>query len=51
MVVEGRGGASDFAALQAYLGAGRADRFLYDGFELLHMNGEDLRHKPLIERK
>lgn len=51
LVVEGAGGASDFSALQADLGAGRSDRFLYYLFDLLYLDGEDLRKLPLVERK
>ena len=43
LVVEGTGGASDFAALQADLSAGRTDRFRYYGFDLLYLDGDDLR--------
>ena len=50
-MVEGAGGASDFSALQADLGAGRSDRFRYYLFDLLYLDGEDLRARPLIERK
>ena len=51
LVVEGAAGASDFGALQADLGAGRSDRFLYYLFDLLYLDGEDLRKRPLLERK
>lgn len=51
LVVEGAGGASDFAALQADLSEGRTDRFLYYAFDLLHLDGRDLRPRPLVARK
>ena len=51
LVVEGSGGASDFSALQADLGAGRSDRFRYYLFDLLYLDGEDLRSRPLVDRK
>jgi len=51
LVVEGAGGASDFSALQADLSAGRTDRFRLVAFDLLYLDGEDLRDKPLSERK
>jgi bifunctional non-homologous end joining protein LigD len=51
LVVEGGNGASDFSALQADLSAGRADRFVYYGFDLLALDGYDLRAAPLLERK
>ncbi len=51
VVVEGRAGASDFSALQADLSAGRSDRFVYYAFDLLHLNGTDIRRLPLSHRK
>lgn len=51
LVVEGPGGASDFSALQADLAEGRADRFVYYAFDLLHLDGRDLTAEPLSERK
>jgi bifunctional non-homologous end joining protein LigD len=51
VVVENAGGVSDFCALQADLADGRSDRFVYYGFDLLHLVGEDLRPMPLSERK
>jgi bifunctional non-homologous end joining protein LigD len=51
LVVEGAGGASDFPALQADLAAGRSDRFRYYLFDLLYLDGADLRKRPLVERK
>ncbi|WP_283180013.1 DNA ligase D [Gemmobacter sp. 24YEA27] len=51
MVVESGNGASDFSALQADLSEGREDRFLFYGFDLLHLDGHDLRGLPLVQRK
>ncbi|WP_333826747.1 DNA ligase D [Pararhodobacter sp.] len=51
IVVEGAGGASDFAALQADLSGGRDDRFRYVAFDLLYRDGRDLRGVALLERK
>ena len=51
LVVESGAGASDFSALQADLSAGRNDRFVFYVFDLLYLDGQDLRDAPLIERK
>jgi bifunctional non-homologous end joining protein LigD len=51
LVVETGGGASDFSALQADLSAGRTDRFVYYVFDLLYLDGRDLRNAALTERK
>ncbi len=51
LVVENGHGASDFAALQADLAEGRKDRFVYYAFDLLFLDGYDLRSAPLTERK
>src|SRR5690606_30899306 len=51
LVVESGSGAAGSAVLQAGLGAGRADRFAFDVFDLLSLDGYDLRALPLIERK
>lgn len=51
VVVEGTGGASDFSALQADLSEERTDRFVLYLFDLLFLDGEDLRERPLMERK
>lgn len=51
IVVETEQGATDFSALQADLSADRADRFVYYAFDLLHLDGHDLRGSPLEERK
>ena len=44
-------GASDFSQLQADLAAGRHDRLVFYAFDILHLEGFDLRNAPLIERK
>lgn len=51
LVVETGSGASDFSALQADLSEGRVDRFVYYAFDILFLDGHDLRLIPLIERK
>jgi bifunctional non-homologous end joining protein LigD len=44
-------GLSDFGALQEELGAGRSDRLTYFAFDLLYVDGYDLRGSPLLARK
>ncbi|GGC83756.1 DNA ligase D [Chelatococcus reniformis] len=44
-------GAPNFSALQAALADGASDDLLFYGFDLLHADGEDLRGRPLSERK
>jgi bifunctional non-homologous end joining protein LigD len=51
IVVHRDNGASDFSALQEDLSLSRSDRFVYYAFDLLHLDGHDLRNAPLIERK
>ena len=51
MVVETGNGASDFATLQADLSAGRDDRFTFYLFDLLYLDGADLRATALRKRK
>src|SRR5690606_6449280 len=51
LVVEAGGGASEFSALQADLSAGRTDRMILCLFDLLYLDGHDLRAAPLVERK
>lgn len=51
LVVEDENGISTFSALQADLKAGRHDRFVYYAFDLLYLDGTDLRRLPLLERK
>lgn len=51
LVVETGAGRSDFSALQADLSAGRADRFVLYLFDLLYLDGQDLRQLPLTQRR
>ncbi|TJV73282.1 MAG: ATP-dependent DNA ligase, partial [Mesorhizobium sp.] len=51
IVVLADSGISSFALLQADLSAGRTDRFLYYVFDLMRLDGQDLRKEPLVERK
>jgi len=51
VVVLAESGVSSFALLQADLSARRADRFIYYAFDLMRLNGQDLRAEPLVERK
>jgi bifunctional non-homologous end joining protein LigD len=51
VVAEGRGFASDFSALQDALSTGKTDGLIFYAFDLLYLNGHDLRPAPLIERK
>ncbi len=44
-------GVSSFALLQADLSASRTDRFIYYVFDLMRLDGEDIRAEPLVERK
>jgi len=50
-IVAGPGGKPDFAALHADSARGRTDRLRYYAFDLLYLDGEDLRPLPLVERK
>jgi bifunctional non-homologous end joining protein LigD len=51
VVVERDNGVSDFSALQNELSEGRSDRFVFYGFDLLYLNGNDLRNATLADRK
>lgn len=44
-------GRTNFSELQAELAAGRQDRLSYYAFDVLWLDGQDLRKKPQIERK
>lgn len=44
-------GRTNFSELQAELAAGRQDRLAYYAFDLLYLDGVDLRRTPQIERK
>ena len=50
VVLDGHG-VSSFARLKAALGEGAPDRLLFFAFDLLHLDGQDLRELPLLERK
>ncbi len=45
------GGQPDFAALQAALSAGKTDELIYFLFDLMFLEGRDLRAQPLTARK
>ncbi|RAZ90103.1 DNA ligase D [Mesorhizobium hawassense] len=51
IVVLADSGVSSFPLLQADLSARRADRFVYYAFDLMRLDGKDLRREPLVERK
>jgi len=51
LVVETGSGGSDFSVLQAALSEGRSDGFVFYAFDLLHLDGQDLRDEPLEQRK
>jgi bifunctional non-homologous end joining protein LigD len=51
IVVLGDNGISSFSLLQADLSADRADHFIYYVFDILRLDGNDLRDEPLVERK
>jgi len=51
MVVTDENGKSDFQALQGYLKNPRGKNLVYVIFDLLALDGEDLRGKRLLERK
>lgn len=51
VVVLTDGGLSSFSALQQALSEGRADRMIFYAFDLLFLDGVDLRGEPLVERK
>jgi bifunctional non-homologous end joining protein LigD len=51
IVVENGAGASDFSALQSDLSENRSDRFVFFLFDVVYLDGFDLRDAPLIQRK
>lgn len=51
IVVLADSGVSSFALLQQDLSAKRTNRFLYYVFDLMRLDGKDLRGEPLVERK
>jgi bifunctional non-homologous end joining protein LigD len=50
-IVAGPEGVPDFGALHADLARGRTDRLNFYAFDLIYLDGRDLRKLPLIERK
>jgi len=51
VVALGDGGAASFSALQNALSEGDVDALVYFAFDLLFLDGEDLRKEPLANRK
>ena len=51
LVVEDPDGVSSFSLLQQELKSGRQDRLVFYAFDLMHLDGADLRPSPLNERK
>src|SRR4051812_20352359 len=51
VIVPAESGRSDFHALELDLGAGRSDRFAFYAFDLLYLDGLDLRAAALLDRK
>jgi bifunctional non-homologous end joining protein LigD len=51
LVVETEAGISDFSRLQEDLSERRTDRFVFYAFDLLHLDGEDLRGEAFEARK
>lgn len=51
IVVLGKDGVASFSELQLALTEGRTDKMIYYAFDLLWLDGEDLRREPLIDRK
>lgn len=50
-VVLGETGLPDYQALERELGNPGSPRLIFYAFDLLHLNGSDLRQQPLLERK
>ncbi|WNJ92661.1 DNA ligase D [Bosea sp. 685] len=51
VVALGETGISSFSALQEALSEGRTGNLVFFAFDLLHLDGEDLRAEPLLARK
>src|SRR5690606_10928603 len=51
LVVEDDSGVSNFSALQRDLKEGRTDRMVFYAFDLLYLDGFDLRNASLMDRK
>ena len=50
-VVQNEAGVADFDALRREFERGRNARIVLMAFDLLHLDGEDVRRRPLLERK
>jgi ATP-dependent DNA ligase len=50
IIVQGEHGVSDLNALRGAM-AWEPHRLVYFGFDLIHLDGQDLRRRPLLERK
>ncbi|MER8886603.1 DNA ligase D [Mesorhizobium sp. M0816] len=50
-VVLGETGLPDYQALERELGNPNSPRLIFYAFDLLHLDGRDLRQQPLVERK
>ena len=50
-VVQNEAGVADFDALRREFERGRNARIVFMAFDLLHLDGDDLRRRPLLERK
>lgn len=51
VVALGENGISSFSALQEALSGGATEKLVFFGFDLLHLDGQDLRPEPLLARK
>jgi len=51
VVVEGPGGLPNFSALQDALATGSHGRYVFYAFDVLYLEGRDLRELPLVDRK
>jgi bifunctional non-homologous end joining protein LigD len=51
VVAENAAGAADFSALQDALSTGRSERLIFYAFDILYLDGYDLRLAPLVARK
>jgi bifunctional non-homologous end joining protein LigD len=51
IVVLAKDGVATFSELQLALSEGRSDKMIFYAFDLLWLDGEDLRREPLINRK
>jgi bifunctional non-homologous end joining protein LigD len=51
VVAENAAGVPDFSALQDALSTGRTDRLVFYAFDVLYLDGYDLRLAPLVARK